>query len=198
MTKVSRVNHAPTLASIPDQSVNEGDVLSVTPTATDPDGDPLTWSLVNPAPAGMQINPDTGTILWQTAAGMGHTTNRITVQVLDNGIPRLRQSSPLPDYRSRRSIARRNCRPFPTEPVERQILTIPTSALDPDLPAAAPPISARSRAPRSEPALMSKAASSPGAPTTSKAAPEAPISIVVTDDGTPSFERYPDVAHQRA
>ena len=133
-TKVSRVNHAPILSPIPDQSINEGDRLSLTPTATDPDGDLLTWSLVDPAPAGVQVNPDSGVILWQTAPGMGHATNQLTVQVLDNGIPRLGSLR-----RFHVSVAAVNHAPE-VPPISDQtvaeghLLTVSASAIDPDLP----------------------------------------------------------------
>ncbi len=88
-TTVSLQNHPPTLDPIADRRLNEGDLLVISPTAVDPDGDRLTWSLVGAAPTGVQINPDSGLLTWQTGAGLGPSTNRITVQVLDSGIPRL-------------------------------------------------------------------------------------------------------------
>ena len=88
-TTVTRVNHAPALAAIPDQSIRQGEVLVLEPAATDPDGDALAWSFVSPPPAGAQINPFTGLITWVTGEGLEPGTTTLTVQVLDNGLPRL-------------------------------------------------------------------------------------------------------------
>ncbi len=88
-TTVSLENHAPTFAAIGDRRLDEGDLLTIQPVATDPDSDVLTWSFVGATPPGLQINPASGLITWLTGAGLGPSTNRITVQVLDNGIPRL-------------------------------------------------------------------------------------------------------------
>ncbi len=67
-------NHTPTLVNPGDKSVDEGETLSFTVTATDPDGDPLTYSAGN-LPSGASFNPATRTFSWTpsyTQAGTYH------------------------------------------------------------------------------------------------------------------------------
>ncbi len=61
------VNHAPVLDAIGDQQLLAGETLTLQVHATDPDGDPLTYSLIN-GPAGMAVD-GSGTIQWQAATG---------------------------------------------------------------------------------------------------------------------------------
>ncbi len=88
-TKVTRSNHAPTLAAIPDQAIQGGATLTLQLAATDPDGDELVYSLNAGAPPGMVIEPYSGNLRWETAEGVDYGAKAITVQVLDNGLPRL-------------------------------------------------------------------------------------------------------------
>jgi hypothetical protein len=87
---VNEVNSAPVIGAIPNQTVNEGNSLTLTITATDANGatDTLTYNLVNP-PAGAAINPATGVFTWTPSEAQGPSTNTITVQVTDNGAPPL-------------------------------------------------------------------------------------------------------------
>src|SRR6185436_19759895 len=59
---VSETNHAPVLAAIGDQAVDEEDELSFTASATDSDlpANSLTFSLEGTVPAGASINATTG------------------------------------------------------------------------------------------------------------------------------------------
>jgi hypothetical protein len=89
-TTVTRTNHAPTLAPVADVVVEEGEILLVQPSASDPDlDDELTFSLGPNAPDGVTINPYTGLISWITGEGTGPSEHTLTLQVLDNGAPRL-------------------------------------------------------------------------------------------------------------
>ena len=54
---VGITNHAPVLAEIPNQELSAGQTLSFTASATDEDGDALTYSLVNPPPAPASTPP---------------------------------------------------------------------------------------------------------------------------------------------
>jgi len=77
------VNGPPYFPAIPDQKVNQGALLSFTPTATDLDT--LTWSLGNDAPAGASINSTTGLFTWQPTSAIAAGTYDITVTVQDPG-----------------------------------------------------------------------------------------------------------------
>src|SRR5206468_748825 len=86
---VSEVNTPPTLATIADQSVNEGSTLTVTASATDSDvpANSVTYSLDPGAPAGMTINSSTGVISWTPGESAGPDTVPVTVRATDNGSP---------------------------------------------------------------------------------------------------------------
>jgi hypothetical protein len=86
---VSEVNAAPVLAAIGNKTVNEGDTLAFTASATDADvpAQTLTFSLDAGAPAGAVINPATGAFTWTPTEGQGPSTNTVTVRVTDNGTP---------------------------------------------------------------------------------------------------------------
>lgn len=88
-TSVTRTNHPPTLEAIGDRTVREGETLDVQPVARDPDGDTLVFSLNTGAPPGAAIDPSSGRIRWSTGEGSGPNQYLLTVQVLDNGAPRL-------------------------------------------------------------------------------------------------------------
>jgi hypothetical protein len=74
-------NTAPTITSTPRTSVRLGGSYSYQVVATDPTGDPLTFSLPT-APAGMTIDAKTGLVSWKpTAAELG--SNPVQVRVDD-------------------------------------------------------------------------------------------------------------------
>jgi beta-glucanase (GH16 family) len=82
---VRAVNAPPVLDPIGNFVLAEGATLTFAAHATDPDGDQLSFALIN-APAGASINPATGAFTWTpTAPG----NSAFTVQVTDNGSPRL-------------------------------------------------------------------------------------------------------------
>jgi hypothetical protein len=81
-------NHPPNLPAISDRTVNEGSLLSFTINANDPDGDALTFALINP-PAGASINSSNGLFTWTPSETQGPGTNTLTARVSDNGSPSL-------------------------------------------------------------------------------------------------------------
>ena len=60
-------NRPPLFTTLPVTVAFTGAAYSYDADATDPDGNALTFSLVNP-PAGMTVDADTGVITWQPAA----------------------------------------------------------------------------------------------------------------------------------
>jgi hypothetical protein len=71
------VNRPPVLANIGGKTVNEGQSLTFTVSATDPDGDPLTYS-ASSLPSGATFNPATKTFNWTPSyrqAGSYSTVN---------------------------------------------------------------------------------------------------------------------------
>ncbi|MCC6233042.1 MAG: cadherin repeat domain-containing protein, partial [Verrucomicrobiales bacterium] len=184
-TRVSLENHAPTLAVIPDQAVSQGEVLIVRPVAQDPDHDPLTWSLLGSPPLGAQIDPETGVITWVTGEGLSPGTVRLTVQVLDHGVPRLGTTRAF-DVRLKDLNATPILAPLANLTVnEGQPLDFVVSATDADLPpqrltyrfGGAPPAGAT---------LHEETGEFHWRPNPTQGGASYPIEIVVTDDGTPA------------
>jgi hypothetical protein len=82
---VREVNEAPVLASVADQVVNEGSTLAFSLSATDPDlpSGRLGFRLVN-GPRGFSVAND-GSVRWRPTEEQGPSTNRVVVQVRDEG-----------------------------------------------------------------------------------------------------------------
>jgi len=79
------VNRAPVLTSIGNKSVNEGSLLQFTLSATDADGDTLTYSAVN-LPSGATFNPTTRTFSWTPNYVQSGTYNTVTFRVTDGAV----------------------------------------------------------------------------------------------------------------
>ena len=82
---VGNVNRPPVLGSIGSKSVNEGALLTFTVTASDPDGDGLSFSASN-VPTGASFNPSTRVFNWTPAFGDSGNYS-VTFTVTDNGTP---------------------------------------------------------------------------------------------------------------
>ena len=80
---------APTLAPMITQTVNVGQTVSFTDSATDNDGTrTLTFSLLS-APATAGINANTGQFTWRPPVTSAGSSNNVQVQVTDNSVPPL-------------------------------------------------------------------------------------------------------------
>jgi hypothetical protein len=88
---VTEINRAPTLAAIASQTVNEGSLLSLTASASDPDlpMNGLTFTLGPGAPAGAAIDPTTGVFTWTPTEAQGPANYTLAVIVADSGSPPL-------------------------------------------------------------------------------------------------------------
>ncbi|MFQ5966663.1 MAG: Ig-like domain-containing protein, partial [Acidimicrobiia bacterium] len=88
---VNEINQAPTVGPIADQSTDEGVLVSVPASASDPDtpANTLTWSATG-LPSGLSINPSTGEISgivdYTAAAGSPYS---VTIIATDDGTPNL-------------------------------------------------------------------------------------------------------------
>jgi hypothetical protein len=85
---VNEVNRPPVMGTLTDRSVNPGQTLSFTATATDPDepANALTFSLLD-SPPGATIDPGSGLFTWRPGVALADTTNTIQVRVEDDGSP---------------------------------------------------------------------------------------------------------------
>lgn len=84
---VSAVNQAPTLRDLSDASVVAGDTISFTAAATDPEGQSITYSLEDGAPAGASIDASTGAFSWATSVNLTPGIYAIAIRATDNGQP---------------------------------------------------------------------------------------------------------------
>jgi hypothetical protein len=83
-------NAPPVLAPIGNKSGNEGNPLTFTASATDPNaGQTLTYSLDPGAPASASINPSSGVFSWTPAESDGPGNYPVTVRVRDDASPAL-------------------------------------------------------------------------------------------------------------
>ncbi|NNL71291.1 MAG: choice-of-anchor D domain-containing protein, partial [Acidimicrobiia bacterium] len=89
---VNNVNRAPTFSQdLPNRTDAEGEAISISSPATDPDGNGLTYSATG-LPGGITINPATGLISGTIGFGAGNPDPgvfSVTVTVTDNGSPAL-------------------------------------------------------------------------------------------------------------
>jgi len=79
------VNWPPVFNNIASKSVNEGDLLTFTVTASDPDGDGLTFSASN-VPTGASFNPTTRVFSWTPDFGDAGNYS-VTFTATDDGTP---------------------------------------------------------------------------------------------------------------
>ena len=82
---VAAQNDAPTLAAIPNQTVDELVTLNFTAVGNDIDGPSLTYSLTG-APAGATINPTTGVFSWTPTEAQGAGVYNFSVVVSDGSL----------------------------------------------------------------------------------------------------------------
>src|SRR5439155_1359944 len=87
---VTEANSALVLTVPTAQTVPELSTLMVTNSASDPDlpANTLTFSLVS-APAGVNLDSNSGVLSWTPSEAQGPSTNLITVRVTDNAAPQL-------------------------------------------------------------------------------------------------------------
>lgn len=79
-------NQAPALDPIGNKTVNEGEALTFTVHATDPDGDALTYSASN-LPVGATFSTTTGIFSWTPSYNQSGNYTDIEFSVMDNGMP---------------------------------------------------------------------------------------------------------------
>jgi hypothetical protein len=87
--QVSSFNNVPpTLAAIPNQTINEGTTVSVIAVGSDADaGQVLTYSFANAVPSGVTLNPGTGVFSWTPGELQAPINATFRIKVTDNGVP---------------------------------------------------------------------------------------------------------------
>lgn len=89
MVVVREINHAPVLGTLADRTVNEGELISFTVQASDANLPPqnLTFSLGAGAPAGANVDAQTGAFTWTPSEEQGPGSYQIGIIVTDSGSP---------------------------------------------------------------------------------------------------------------
>jgi hypothetical protein len=183
---VNDINSAPLLTVPANQTINEQTLLSVSASATDSDipANALTFSLPS-APAAMTIDANTGAISWTPTEGDGPGVYTVSVAVTDDGTPSLSVTNSFTV-----TVNEVNSAPVLTVPAGQTInelvtLNVSASATDSDLPANTLTFSLLG-----QPAGMTIV---PGTgaiswtPTEAQGPSTNVITVVVTDNGTPSL-----------
>src|SRR5262249_15542044 len=75
-------NHPPIFVTTPVTSVAGGSFYVYPSKADDPDGDPVSYTLLQ-APGAMVIDPTTGKIIWQTTSANAGNSYPVTIQASD-------------------------------------------------------------------------------------------------------------------
>lgn len=125
-------NEAPVLNAIGNKSVDEGELLQFTVTATDPDDDALTFSAAN-LPVGATFATSTGVFSWTPDFDEEGNYDNVEFTVMDDGSP-----MELDVELITITVGNVNRAPVftpvgPQEVLEEQPLTFTVSATDPDL-----------------------------------------------------------------
>ena len=183
---VAEVNLPPTLGPIANQTVNEGELLTLTLTAGDSDVPVQNLSFgLDSGPDGMTVDAGTGVLSWTPTEGQGPGDYLVTVSVTDDGAPPQKSSqgftvtvnevnkAPVLSPIGNKSTA------------EETALTFTVSASDDDLPAQTLTYS-MTGAPTGATLDGSTGAFS-WTPTEAQSPSETQVTFVVTDDGDPAL-----------
>ncbi|MCF7762442.1 MAG: immunoglobulin domain-containing protein [Verrucomicrobia bacterium] len=185
---VGEANTPPVLGALVDQTVRNGDTLTVRLSATDPDfpANGLRFSLHSGAPAGAAVDPETGVFRWTPEPGSVGSTNTIAVLVTDSGVPPLSDSKTFTVVASPSNLAPR-VGLIPEQSVnEGERLTVQVQATDADL----PPQTLRYALSGREPAgalIDPVTGVISWTPTEGQGPLATQFSVLVSDNGTPSL-----------
>jgi hypothetical protein len=185
-TTVILENQAPVFTPIANQVVVEGATFSLTATATDPDGDAVSYQLGPGAPPGLVLNSVSGQLTWITAEAHGPSTNPVAVIARDNGIPSLTATQTFAiivlESNSPPSLAGTTNRTI----AEGTLLSLALAASDDDLPPQHLTFSLGAGAPAGA-AINPTNGLFTWRPTEFQGGTNYSFSIIVSDDGIPSL-----------
>ena len=188
---VAKVNVAPLLTPIGHQEIDEEIELTFTATATDSDipANGLTFSLDAGAPAGASIDPVSGLFAWTPTEAQGPGRYSITVRVTDDGTPIL------DDFELITVTVDEVNRPPVLDSIgnkstdELTELAFTATASDPDLPANELAFSLDAGAPAGA-SIDPVSGLFTWTPTETQGPGSYPITVRVTDDGTPNLDDF--------
>jgi hypothetical protein len=184
-TTVNVTNYLPTISVVSNVTINAGQTLSLSVTASDPNPfATLTFGLGSGAPTGMTIDPNTGQVNWPTSPAFGGTTNPISIIVADNSQPPLTATG-MVSVAVIQVITPPVLSPIANYTInEGSLLTITNSAIESNLPPRSLVFSLGAAAPTN--AVIDPASGLfQWRPTASQAPSTNTIVVVVTDNGVP-------------
>ena len=181
-SKPATANQAPVLAAIGNKTVSEGSLLSFTATATDTDipAQTLTFSLDSGAPAGAAITAG-GAFTWTPTEAQGPGSFPITVRVTDNGTGSLFDTETIQVTVNEVNVAPVLAPIGNKSGTAGSPVTFTATATDADIPAQTRTFSLGAGAPTGATINSSTGAFS----WTPSAAGSFPVTVTVTDNGTP-------------
>lgn len=183
---VNEANLPPALGVIGNQTVNEGVLVSFTASGTDPDlpVQALTYSLAAGAPTGASIDPATGAFTWTPDETQGPAATPITVVVTDNGSPPLNAQRNFTVTVNEVNVAPVLAPIGNKSVVEGSLLTFTATTTDADRPNQTLTYSLDSGAP-SGATINANSGVFTWTPNPSQGPASHPITVRVTDNGTP-------------
>jgi len=183
---VTEVNSAPVLTVPSNQTINELTTLSVSASASDSDfpANTLSFSLLS-APAGMTIDPETGAISWTPTEAQGPSVNTITVVVIDDGAPVMGATNNFTVIVNEVNNAPNLSVPLNQTINELTTLSVSVTATDPDLPANILTFTLLS--PPAGMTINPSTGAIVWTPTEAQGPSTNIITVVVTDNGSPSL-----------
>jgi hypothetical protein len=180
-------NSQPRLNTIANQTMNEGQLLALAITATDPSGGTTrTFSLEPGAPAGAAIHPTTGAFTWTPTESQGPGTFTIGVRVTDNGVPVMSDVRTFQVTVSEVNVAP-NIASISSQTVdELTTLTLQVVATDSDMPTNQLTYSLQAGSPAGA-SIDPATGAFTWTPTETQGPGEYDITVMVTDNGSPSL-----------
>ena len=179
-------NLPPILTRIGDRLATEQVLLNFTPTAVDPEGKSITWSLSVDAPSGASIDPGTGQFTWTPSEEQGPGVYTFFVRATDSGAPPRTAAE-----RIRVTVEERNRTPV-IDPIlaasisEGSPYSFQVVASDPDVPANTLVYTLGSGAPKGA-SIDSSTGGFSWTPAESDGPGEYSFQVIVTDSGSPAI-----------
>ena len=188
---VGEVNLSPELATIGNQSVDEGAELAFTASAADPDApvNTLTYSLDAGAPAGASIDSLTGEFSWTPTEAQGPGVYNVTVRVTDDGTPNLDDFEPIEITVGEVNLSPELATIGNQSVDEGAELAFTASAADPDAPVNTLTYSLDAGAPAGA-SIDSLTGEFTWTPSDVQAPGTYNVTVRVTDDGTPNLDDF--------
>lgn len=185
---VTETNTAPVLSAIANRTINEGDSVVFTNTATDADvpAHNVTFSLDAGSPSGASVDSVTGVFSWTPTESQAPATNTITVRATDDGSPALSGTQTLTVVVNEVNEAPGLAAISDKTIVEGNLLVFTNAASDSDLPANTLVYSLDAGAPAGA-GIDSETGILTWTPTEDQGPGTYPITVRITDSGTPAL-----------